>query len=197
MTWLDDQVRLQKMANEVDKSVRLTTKDSLFWQFMAVVLGWLHIMPALNFLRNFATTIGPVIAFPKHWTTGEVERTLDHELVHVRQARKCSLGLSPWLGLPIYAIAYLFLPLPFGLAYCRFHFELEAEKVRWYRMFKEGTGLVVISSLAEDWANMISGSSYGWCMPRKYVLKEANDTVGNLFMRCLGELPPGSSVKSS
>lgn len=196
MSWLDDRIRLQKMANEVDRSVRLTTKDSLFWKILANILQFFHIMKSWRFLDSFATTIGPVIAFPRSWTTEAVENTLDHELIHVRQARICGLGLSPWLGLPIYTIAYLLLPLPLGLAYCRFHFELEAEKVRWSRMFQEGTGLIVIDSLAKDWANMVSGPSYGWSMPRKYVLEETSRAVGSLFLKYLGELPSGSSIKS-
>lgn len=195
MNWLNDRVRLQKIANGVDGSVKLTTKNSLFWRLIASFLSFFKIMNRSVFLQNFATTIGSVIAFPACWSTESVERVLGHELMHVKQARKCGFGLSPWLGLPIFAIAYLFLPLPFGLAYCRLHFELEAEKTQWYKMLKEGTGLIVVDSIARDWAYTVSGPSYGWCMPRKYVLQETSKAVGSLFMCCLGELPSGSSVQ--
>jgi len=196
MSWLNDRARLQMMASEADISVRLVEKNSLFWRLLANILQVLRIMKANVFLDDFATTIGPIIAFPSNWSTETVENVLTHELVHVKQARACSFGLHPWIGLPIFAIAYLFLPIPFGLAYCRFHFELEAEKVRWYKMFKEQTNFVVIDSIAKNWAKLVSSSSYGWSMPTKWAIELTSEAIGKLFARYLSELPSGTSVEN-
>ncbi len=83
-----------------------------------------------RFLTHYATTIGPWIALPEAWFT-DLERyrhVIAHEEHHVKQLTKAGLG-SPVLGIVPMGLAYLFLPLPIGLAWCRYALEREAYAV--------------------------------------------------------------------
>ena len=82
--------------------------DSAVWRF----IGWL----APSLLTDYYTTIGKTIWMPKGQNVVP-PRVLAHEMVHVKQWEKWG---------PLFLIAYLFLPVPFGFAYCRWRFEREA-----------------------------------------------------------------------
>ncbi|MBM4374010.1 MAG: hypothetical protein FJ095_02920 [Deltaproteobacteria bacterium] len=74
-----------------------------------------------SYLTRYRTVIGDTLYVPDDWYRAPaVDRLicLRHERVHLRQRRRYGmLGMS---------FAYLFLPLPIGLAWCRARMEWEA-----------------------------------------------------------------------
>jgi hypothetical protein len=80
-----------------------------------------------SYLDSFQTTIGSTVYVTPDWDAWSADEryvTLRHEAVHLRQFRRFTL--------PGMALAYIFLPLPMGLAWCRARLEWEAyaESVR-------------------------------------------------------------------
>ena len=75
-----------------------------------------------RFMECYWTTLARTIYFPRGVTDPlEHREALEHELVHVRQWERW--GVYLWL-------TYLFLPLPFGLAWFRWRWEREAYLVQ-------------------------------------------------------------------
>lgn len=99
---------------EFPKFKTVYKKDS--WMMRALS----HFMVS-TFMDSFVTTIWNTVYLPNHWDSYD-EATkcglLRHERVHMRQARK--------LTFPVFALLYLLVIFPIGLAYCRARFEMEA-----------------------------------------------------------------------
>lgn len=125
-------------------------------------------MSALTFLEDFATTLGPIQAYPAGWSRQEVLEIGQHESRHTTQARWLGLG-SPWLGILPMALAYI-LPFPIGFAWCRYRLELDAEVHLWTYLLRQGMPEENIRQRATSSAKMISSSSYGWAMPQFWAL---------------------------
>lgn len=173
-TWTVDRERYQNLAASIDRAVRVTTKDGWFWR----ALAWLLFLISFGnfkrerFLTGFATTIGPVQAYPREWPDLN-EGLIVHESHHTKQARWFGLFIHPWLGLPLFGLLYLLLPFPILLAYFRYRFELGADKARWrYELGKADTlwererVKSNITASAERRAKTLSGWSYIVAWPR-------------------------------
>lgn len=111
------------------------------------------------YLDRFVTTIGHHIYVTPDWESRSLADrwvTLRHELVHVDQ-------FARW-GLVPMAVAYLLLPLPMGLSWCRMRLEREAyaESVR--ATFEVG-GLEAASALRGHVVAQFVSGSYGWMWP--------------------------------
>jgi hypothetical protein len=173
MTWTGDKERLEKLAKGIDSSVRLTTKDSWFWKAIALILFLITLgqFKRERFIKSFATTIGPIQAYPSTWPAGSVERVLVHESRHTQQARKFGLGIHPWVGLPFMAIFYLLLPLPVFFAVFRCWMELDASRFSWRHMLKNGAPDHWIRYKADSFAKKVSGAPYAWSLPRSWAVK--------------------------
>ena len=130
LSWIYDRKRLQKLARAIDPSIRLYTKNNWFCVLLACILPVVTFggMTYTKFLERYATTIGPLQFYPEHYSIKAVQRIILHESRHTCQARWCGLGIHPWVGLPVYALLYLFLPLPFFIAYPRLWFEIDASR---------------------------------------------------------------------
>ena len=169
MSWVDESARLAALARAIEPSVRLVTKDGRFWRWV----GWLASIATLGgisvevFLRDYATAIGPLQAYPRGWSVERVERTLVHEARHTRQARWCGLGIHPWLGLPLFGLLYLALPLPSGLAFARFLFELDADRAAWRHAIASGASPDWVRARANEFAGRVCSGHYGWPLPRR------------------------------
>src|SRR5205823_1232628 len=116
-------VDLATVEAELEREgIRLRDKESSWHQHAADRLLWVLTLGAQSrYLDAYATTIGRTIWLPRNWAArppAERAETLLHELVHVRQFRR--FGLVPM------AVAYLLLPLPMGLSWCRMRLEREA-----------------------------------------------------------------------
>jgi hypothetical protein len=173
VSWVDDRERYQALARRFDPAVRLVVKEGWFWTALAWILCIVTfggIRPR-SFLRDYATTIGPIQAYPRAWTSLDT-RLLVHEARHVRQCRACGAMIHPWVGLPIYFLLYILLPLPLGLAWFRYWFELDADRASWRWWLQEGGAAAEMVRLrAQTFAEKVGSSSYGWPWPRAWVAK--------------------------
>ncbi len=120
--------------------------------FLFVIIAAFLRVLGVNFW-TWWTTIGPrTIWAPVGTDLSSIEAyatVIRHELVHARQARR-------W---PVFwQLSYLLLPLPFGLAWCRWASERQAYLVQ----LRAGTMTIdeVVTTL---WDN------YGWCYPRSWM----------------------------
>ena len=107
----------------------------------------------------YVTTIGRTDYVPDGWEGWPVEvrvEVLRHELVHVEQFAR--FGLVPML------IAYLFLPLPVGLAWCRARLEREAYEESLRAAFERG-GLAAAQALGAEVVRRFVGPDYLWMWP--------------------------------
>jgi len=167
MSWMIHKTELEGLVHKIEPAARLTTKDHWFWKVLAVLV---HIFTfggttRKEFLERYGTTIGPVIASPKEWPSLN-QGYLIHEATHAADMRKASLGIHPWVGLPLYGVAYLFLFLPFGLAWPRYRLELRADKKRWAHELD--THLRTprdIMSHAVSRGKSLKGGAYGYAWP--------------------------------
>lgn len=172
MGWSANRGDYQTFARSIDPSVVITEKRGWFWWFLGLCLtvvtcGRIRVS---GFMENYATTIGPIQAYPVEWPRLDYG-LIAHEARHTRQCRWCGLGISPWLGLLLYAILYLLLPLPLGLAYGRFYFELDADRSRWRWQLDQGVDPAIIRARALAFGATISGAAYGWSWPRTWVVR--------------------------
>jgi hypothetical protein len=178
MSWVNDKSRYEQLAKSVDSSVVLVTKDYWFWK----ALAWLLLIISFGqfkrekFLTRFATTIGPIQAYPSEWSTLS-EGIIVHESHHTKQARWFGFLIHPWVGLLPMALFYLFLPLPILLAYFRYRLELGADKARWEHTLAQAQTqweyhrqVSNIKSHAERRAKTLSGWSYIVSWPRPLAL---------------------------
>ncbi len=140
-------------------ALRVVEKRGWFWGLLAFLYR-----PFGNFARS-NTTIGNICAVPPGATLTEAQRA--HEIVHATDCARLGWGVV-WLGLPAFAILYLFLPLPAGLAWFRWEFERRA--------FQAG------GTAPEEIVGLVCGRNYGWSWPKAWARKS------------LGLLPPPSGT---
>lgn len=185
MGWTSDKERLEELAHDIDPAIRLTTKNGWFWKAIAWILFIITFgrFKREMFLEEFATTIGPIQAYPEAWSAAQVEGALPHEGRHTRQARAFGLFLHPWVGLPPMAVAYLLLPLPMGFAVCRAWLELDADRCRWRVMLAQGAEPDHVRERAASFAETVSGAAYAWSMPaadiKAWFLGEAEKVIAD------------------
>ncbi len=126
-----------------------------------------------SYLTGYYTTLGSAVYVIDSWdAASERERILilRHERVHMRQFRR----FSPL----IFAIFYVFLPLPFGLAYFRARFEQEAyaETIRASAAL-HGRAYVENPAFRERIVSQFTGPGYGWMWPFRRSLNRWYDRV--------------------
>jgi hypothetical protein len=164
---LDNVDRYAALLAELEADgVRLVRKSRAWHQRAIAALLW-----PINrrYLDGYVTTIGRTIYLPDGWSRrpeGDRWATLRHERVHVAQFRR--YGLVPM------AIAYLLLPLPFGLAWCRMRLEREAyeETVRCH--FADG-GRAATDAIRAHVIAQFTGGAYGFMWPFRRTLERWYD----------------------
>lgn len=164
MSWTQRKDEYQALARSIDPSIRLVTKDSWPWKVMgalAMVLTFGGVRYR-QFLEDFATTIGPIQGYPRHWPTLEA-RLIVHEARHTRQARWCGLWIHPWVGLPLFGVLYLLIFLPLGFAFFRWRFEIDAERASYRWMLQSGQYAPEdVRQRAQNFGETVCSGSYGW-----------------------------------
>lgn len=170
MSWIDDKDYYQNLVKKIEPSCVLTTKDNWFWK----ILSYMWFLVTLGrqggpkyFLENLATTIGPIMAYPKEWKFLDLG-LLMHEVRHVKQFRWFGLGIHPWIGFLPMAIVYLMFPIPVGFAYIRYRLELDADRERWIWEFSQKRELKKIFYGMECFCELVCGPTYGWAWPHKW-----------------------------
>jgi hypothetical protein len=142
------------------EGVRLVPKAQCWHQRAAHhALRWLTLGGQTHYLDRYVTTIGRSIYVPDGWDRRPAEERAEvllHELVHVRQFRR--YGLVPM------AVAYLLLPLPLGLSWCRMRLEREAYEETVRLAFARG-GRAATDALRASVIEQFTGGAYGFMWP--------------------------------
>jgi hypothetical protein len=142
------------------EGVRLRRKDEVWHQrVIDLLLKLVTLGGQRHYLDRYVTTLGRTIYVTPDWEEREEPDraiTLCHERVHVAQFRR--YGLIPM------AIAYLLLPLPFGLAWCRTRLEREAYAETVRRTYR-ASGRVGTDALRAHVIAQFTSASYGWMWP--------------------------------
>lgn len=160
--------------------LRIVRKDtSALHRAIDRVLRVITLGQMTTYLDHFQTTIGSTIYVTPDWDAWEPDRryvTLRHEAIHLRQFRRWTL--------PGMAIAYVLLPLPLGLAWCRAQLEKAAyaESVRaaaevW------GPAHVRAPAYRTYVIEQFTTAAYGWMWPFRRGLERWYDGI-------LASLPP-------
>ena len=167
MSWVDNKDVYEKLAKSIDPSIKLVTKDSWVWSVIGVLIHIITFgcMPKWRFLTQFATTLGPIQAYPRQYPKLS-KRLLVHEARHTRQARWFGFGIHPWVGLPLIGVFYLLLPVPLLLAWFRYRLEVDADFASYRYMLANGYDARQVRIRAERFADLVSGASYVWSWPR-------------------------------
>jgi hypothetical protein len=161
--------------------VRLVAKDRVWhqraiaWLLRVVTLGGQS-----HYLERYVTTIGRSIYLTPDWERRPLAdryATLRHEAVHLEQFRR-------WGLLPM-ALAYLLVPLPVGLAWCRMRLERAAYEETIRVHFALG-GRPAAERLREHVVGQFTSGSYGWMWPFP-------GAVGRWFDRFVAQLGGGGS----
>jgi len=141
-SWTTRWQEYQDLACQITPGVRLTTKDGWFWRCLAwaLCLASLGRIKRDRFLKEYATTLGPLQAYPRHWPQIPLD-LLAHETRHTRQflvagwfvpiAGWLGQSVRAWVGLLPMTIVYVMFPVPALLAWGRFRLELDAESFAW------------------------------------------------------------------
>lgn len=132
-----------------------------------------------TYLSDYHTTIRKTVYVTEDWEERDKNDrylTLRHEAVHLRQFRRWTL--------PGMALLYIFLPLPFGLAWCRAAFE-KAAYAETIRATAElyGNHYPAKPEFREDILTEFLGPTYGWMWPFRKSMERWYDRV-------LAELAP-------
>ena len=132
---------------------------------------------ATRFMTSFITTIGTTMYVPDMWEQhSEMTKyeIVSHELIHMRQAKR-------W-GMVLFALLYIFLPVPLGWAWFRTKFEMEAYEES-LRVIGERKGAAGLDDpeLRKWMIDIFCGPDYGWMMARRtYVSKWFDSTIERL-----------------
>lgn len=114
-----------------------------------------------TFMTGYITTLGPTVYVPEGWHNWHESRRLAilrHERVHMRQARR--------YGFVLFALLYVFVPLPLGLAYCRARFEWEAyEESMRAAVEQHGKKLLDDNRYRASIVREFTSAAYGWMWP--------------------------------
>ncbi|MCG8418732.1 MAG: hypothetical protein MJE77_12410 [Proteobacteria bacterium] len=166
----DSADRYNRLVEEIRREFpgfRVVRKDrSRFQQLLHYGLCLITLGRMRRYLDGYQTTIGRTVYVTPDWDCRDADDryvTLRHERVHLRQFRRYTLiGMS---------FAYLLLPLPLGLAYCRARLEWEAyEETMRAAASLFGIEHVRGPAFRNRIIEQFTGPSYGWMWPfRRHV----------------------------
>jgi hypothetical protein len=172
-----DEARYQALLEDIRAefpAFRLVRKcDSAFQRLIDRVLRVITLGAQSRYLDGYQTTIGYSVYVTPGWDeTPAVQRTITmrHERVHLRQFRRYSfLGMT---------LLYLLAPLPFGLAWCRAHFEKEGYEET-IRATAELCGLAAVEDPAfrAYVIRQFTGGAYGWMWPFPRAMERWYDDI--------------------
>ena len=153
--------------------------ESTFMRMLGFVL---RVLLGDAFMTEYTTTLGLTVYTPTEWgemsEAGRLE-VLRHERVHLRQARR--YGSLP------FSFAYLFLPFPVGLSWCRARLEWEAYEES-MRATVEYRGAKALSDKHRAWlVGLFVGPSYGFMWPFRAQVERWYDEAR---ARILADHPP-------
>jgi hypothetical protein len=148
----------------------LLTKDNWFAGLLTNTVGLG--VGRKTFKLHYATTVGPIVLFPRAW---DVERCKDvgcHEIGgHTLQCFACGVFLpliGPFLGLVLMGLLYGLL-LPVGFNWFRYRFELHADVQKWKYMIEQRRAAWVLAR-AKTFGATVGSKAYLWPVPRAWAV---------------------------
>ncbi len=182
-SWTEKRDDYLAIAREVNDVVTLTTKDGWFWRAVASALFVVSFgqFSRERFLNEFASTLGPIQAYPASWT-GLSKMLVVHEARHTRQFLFAGwfvpiigwLGkrVRVWVGLLPMALVYGLFPLPIFFAWGRFRLELDADSYSWRVALRRGwKSPDQVRSQANWFAKQISSWAYLRTWPTSWTIQ--------------------------
>lgn len=167
------EARYRALLAEADAlGVRIRSKQHVWHQrAIGVLLRAITFGAQSVYVERYVTTLGRRIYVTPDWderTLADRYATLRHELVHVHQFRR--YGFIPM------ALAYLLLPLPVGLAWCRMRLEREAyeETIRVHHALG---GRRATDELRAHVIRQFTSGAYAWMWPFPRALARWYDGV--------------------
>lgn len=148
-------------------------QDSGFMKLLNVLLRIVTVGQMRTFMTGFVTTIGNTMWVPDGWDDWSPfarAAVLRHERVHLRQQER--------MGMLVYSLWYLLLPLPLFLAWGRAELEKEAyaESIRAYGEYW-GQDFFT-DDVRERMVRHFTSAEYGWMWPfRRSIEKWYDRTV--------------------
>jgi hypothetical protein len=126
-----------------------------------------------SYLDGYHTTLGQTVYVTADWDERGADarwEVLRHERVHMRQFRR-------WTPIGM-AIAYLLLPLPVGLAWCRARLEMAAYAESIRAAFElHGGERVADAGFRARIVEQFTGAAYGWMWPFRRSVERWYDGV--------------------
>lgn len=158
---------LLEIKDEFPKFRVIRKDESTFMKIISLLLKVITFGAMNKFMSDFTTTVGYKVYVPTTWDLmPEISRAIvmRHERIHMRQRQR--------LGWFLFSVAYLFLPLPIGLAYFRARFELEAyaESIRASADYY-GSDSIKNSEFQSFIVGHFTTSEYVWCWPFKSMVE--------------------------
>jgi hypothetical protein len=164
---------VDSLLNHMPLGAVVKIKQGWFWNALSWIVKIVTFGKNDKFGLNYTTTIGKTISMPiAFWDSRKQDpfmffKILNHELTHVRQAYRLGRG-SFWLGMILYPIMYLFLPLPLGLAYFRYTYERDAYVAGFKSVlpfyYNEAAALADLPLDINFVYNQLTSGLYGWTM---------------------------------
>jgi len=159
---------LRKLAQSLEPTALIFTKEDSplmrFLNFFARVFN-------PTFMESAGVTIGNRIYLPSTWFGKDLSACIVHEARHITQCRWCGLGLSAWVGLPIFLVLYGLLAFPIFLAVFRYLFELDACAASWRELLMVGVSAEAVRKRAEQEAQVVAGWKYLRPWPKFLVIR--------------------------
>lgn len=163
------------LVGKTDFNLQLKKKEETPWckalaKVTDAVLGLFTDTKRKGFMDR-CTTIGNVVYFPQGWTYGanpewDLEM-LRHELVHVRQFSCLSLFGSKPVGVILFLLLYVLLPVPLGLAWFRYNLERKAFLMTIRTRLEIGKPPNI-----DKYVDCLTGPLYGYAWPFKRATKK-------------------------
>lgn len=182
-SWTEHRERYEELLGDVVDVAKLTTKDHWIWRGVAwsLALASFGNFSRSRFMTRFATTFGPIQAYPREWSEISEEMII-HESRHTQQflfagwfvplfgwvGRK----LRVWVGVLPMAVVYGFFPLPIFFAWGRMRLELDADAYVWRQGLREGwMSPDDVRVRAQDFAETVASWAYLRSWPSAWTVR--------------------------
>jgi hypothetical protein len=138
-----------------------------YWKVLAFLLTVIS-FGQIKFMDTSVTTLVNRIGTPSTWDPNDVENSYEvllHESTHVRQYKKYGFG-NIWFGAVVVGFAYLLLPFPVGIAYCRARIEWEAYEQSIRAIIQTyGVDAVKEPDMKAFFVSQFTSAAYLWMWP--------------------------------
>ena len=187
--WLQDERTPALIERYKKQGVHIVEKSGWFWTTLAWLLYIVTftIYKREHFLEDFATTIGNRVGFPPSWSYRSVAYVMPHEARHVWQSKACGLFISAWVGLPLFFLLYILLPIPLGFAWFRYFFEKDATRATIKELIKQHEPIEECLEECYDQARYsatrVASADYLWSVPKQMAIKGYRKMVRKCFVQ--------------